>query len=418
MTSLVSFSSALPGGQFSLEHTERLYNQSLRTLYQALETGAARHIDPTTISLVSDLIEYTKRYDIQQACQMTTELFAGHLPRDLDTPPSYAHPHLNGQIWADDPNQPLKPGEQWNAGRRAMNIDERYALDQNGLPVNPYLNFGVKGRGIVGRFGPNHAVDNGVLRIMPDENGKLALHALGIIRQDDGKPALCGGFSNFTRLPDGSYNYGHAETVQTQTQEFVEELVSGSVALLPDYAEGLDADIAHHIAVRTRAEGAELNVQQQNVIRNELVTQRRLQQISERDPAFLERIGKAFDTATPCYAGPVLASSRNTNTAWMETRLSWIMLNETDWITIKGDDPFNYDFVAGDDAQQVLWHRIDPKLVKHSTASHGALFSYLLNSYLLTKEQKDDTVLKQAQDLLMFFKNETRDTPAPQAVPA
>jgi polyhydroxyalkanoate synthesis regulator phasin len=401
----------------SLTQTQELYGQSLLPLHHKLQTASSRDIDADTINLVSDLIDATAHYDVHMSQSLLQQPYLDQVARNLADPSSYSHPILNGQIWADNPTQPLQIGESWNHGRRATNIQVPYALDQHNLPVNPYMNFGIHGRGIIGRFGPNHAVDDGILRIMPDENGKPILHALGIIRHDNGKPALCGGFSNFTRQKDGAYRYGFTETVQTQTQEFIEELVSGSIELLPSYATGLDDEIAQKIQAREQAQGGTLAPKQIQTIQNELTTHRKIAQITEQDPLFVERVAHFFQQAQPCYAGPVLSSPRNTNTAWMETRLSWNTMDESTWNTIKGHDKFGYNFKAGDDAQQVFWHPITPRLMSNASESHGAFFSYLLSAYLLTTPPTDKTTLQSLQDqavsLLSFTQTQQLKTTAP-----
>ena len=66
----------------------------------------------------------------------------------------------------------------------------------------------MNGRGVLGRFGPNHAVDNGVLTLKEDNNGDIKLHALGILRKFDGDvPALAGGFAEYSKNDDGGYTF-------------------------------------------------------------------------------------------------------------------------------------------------------------------------------------------------------------------
>jgi hypothetical protein len=113
-----------------------------------------------------------------------------------------------------------------------------------------------------------------------------------------------------------------------------------------------------------------------------------------------------FRNATPCYEGPVFSSTRNTNSAWMETKLSYFMMDDEKWNAIKGDNKFNYQLMAGDDAQKVMWHEITPELVSHAEG-HGAFFTYLMSGFLLTNPPENPATLQaikaQGQELLDFF---------------
>lgn len=57
-----------------------------------------------------------------------------------------------------------------------------YQLDENGRPLNPMGRTGLRGRGTLGKWGPNHAADAIVSRMV---NGTLQF--VGISRSDNGK---------------------------------------------------------------------------------------------------------------------------------------------------------------------------------------------------------------------------------------
>jgi ADP-ribose pyrophosphatase len=63
-----------------------------------------------------------------------------------------------------------------------------YKLDESGAPLNPEGRTGLRGRGILGRWGPNHATDPLISRL---NNGKLQY--IAIERSDTGQWALPGG---------------------------------------------------------------------------------------------------------------------------------------------------------------------------------------------------------------------------------
>lgn len=388
---------------YDMDHTECLYNQSLGFLYEQVSLARKNQPDQESVDLAVALIEQAKQYDIHQAYHLLEKPFKGKILRNFDNPTIFENSHLIGQTWADDAVTPLKKGETWNAGRRVTNMRIAFAADEDNLPVNPYMRHGVKGR-IAGLYGPNHAVDIGLLRVMENKEGKPALHALGIIRQDNGKPALCGGFTNFTKDEKGIYQYGLPEIANSQTHEFFEELVSGSIDLMPEYAEGLEQEISEHIAELEKKQGKKLLPRDIQEIANQITTQRKLKQVAIEDPEFLQTMETVFKIATPCYAGPVLSSGRNTDCSWMETYLSSTMLDEQKWAEIKSKGKFDYDFKAGDDARAALWYEIGPDLMGSAMGSHRAFFAYLLSSYLLTQPHDEPDILacikQQAKDVL------------------
>lgn len=413
----VSYSTPLHPNQYGYNHIELMYNKALSAMHDTLYQAALDKQDWDSCVLAACLMNQAMSHDIRQTYKLIEKPYVGSIQRNLDCPPDYNHPSLVGQIWADDADHPLEIGETWNAGRRETNTHVPYPYNENGLPLNHYLNYGINGRGVIGRFGPNHAVDDGVLRIMPNKDGKPTLHALGIVRKDNGLSALCGGFTEFSIDSDGEYRYLHSDMIHTQAKEFVEELVSGSIELMPEYAKGLDEDIQHALSRRATAQGKPLSEKQTAAITDEIITHRKIIQIETEDPQFIKNIEDAFSNAYPCYAGPVLNSDRNTNNAWMETRLSWIMLDEPTWDKIKGDNKFNYQLAAGDDAESVLWYEITPELMTKANGSHDAFFAYLLSGYLLTQKHEDKRILQavqeQAQDLITYFRSSCIDPAVP-----
>lgn len=62
--------------------------------------------------------------------------------------------------------------------------------DANGYALNPAGRTGLEGRGLCGRFGPNHAADI-ILSYIDDKNGEV--HLLTIRRKDTGQDACVGG---------------------------------------------------------------------------------------------------------------------------------------------------------------------------------------------------------------------------------
>lgn len=110
-----------------------------------------------------------------------------------------------GQPWADlDLNiSNFKP--KWNSidGNvdRTSSTGEKYKI-QNGYPLNPCGRTGIIGRGVLGRWGPNHAADPIVTRwkkleskhlVYHEKSNKPIIQFVSIQRKDSGEWALPGG---------------------------------------------------------------------------------------------------------------------------------------------------------------------------------------------------------------------------------
>ena len=71
-----------------------------------------------------------------------------------------------------------------------MTFESNWCFDPEGRPLNPRGRTGMRGRGLLGKWGPNHAADPIVTRFHP-ETGVLQLVA--ILRADVRRWALPGG---------------------------------------------------------------------------------------------------------------------------------------------------------------------------------------------------------------------------------
>lgn len=81
-----------------------------------------------------------------------------------------APPVASGPVWADKDfltDKDAAAAAKWNAvdgkiDRRSF--EGEYKLDEHNIPQNPLGRTGMRGRGLLGRFGPNHAADPIVTR--------------------------------------------------------------------------------------------------------------------------------------------------------------------------------------------------------------------------------------------------------------
>ena len=89
--------------------------------------------------------------------------------------------------WADPPTP-----QQVTDLMERKSYEAPIRFDDAGMPLNPRGRTGLRGRGLLGQWGPNHAADPIVTRYNP-QTGKLQLVALR--REDTGQFAVPGGMS-------------------------------------------------------------------------------------------------------------------------------------------------------------------------------------------------------------------------------
>jgi hypothetical protein len=369
------------------------FDVALKALPHAPATICARH-----------LIERAIAFDLAKAANLSVHFKYGYIRRDAANPSEFEHLEIIGVDYADNRAQPLKAGnEQWNAGRRATATGQVYGFDAKGRPLNPYMNTGLNGRGLLGLFGPNHAVDNGgLLAVRTDEQtGKRGLFILGITRKyDNNAPALPGGFAKYA---NGSFVFDHNVMIDTQVEEFFEEVISDSVALMPEFANQVESRFDRTIAEIEEKRRSSVAADHRDEIHDQTVTALKLEQVRKYDPEFMKRLRDHFAASHECFAGPVLNDPRNTNNAWIESRLSWALFDDAAWEKIRGNNKFNYALTGGDDASSVVWHKFTPETIAKAYASHGTMMSMMVASYLLKAQVSDRQVLDQCLDVAKFL---------------
>ncbi|XP_039753454.1 ADP-ribose pyrophosphatase, mitochondrial isoform X2 [Pararge aegeria] len=110
-------------------------------------------------------------------------------------PYTYTSPTIDGKPWADSEigNPVFKP--KWNDVDGNVNRKSYTGLYQtkDNYPLNPVGRTGITGRGVLGRWGPNHAADPVVTRWKRLNNKESILQFIAIKRRDTGEWALPGG---------------------------------------------------------------------------------------------------------------------------------------------------------------------------------------------------------------------------------
>ncbi|XP_065359982.1 ADP-ribose pyrophosphatase, mitochondrial [Calliphora vicina] len=144
-------------------------------------------------------------------------------------PPTYTAPHISSQVWADPDINSSEFKPKWgqidgNINRASFN--GFYEIDNNGCPINPVGRTGLRGRGLLGRWGPNHAADPIVTRWKRDAEGKIVtspqsekniLQMVAIQRHDN----------KMWAIPGGMVDPGEKVST-TLKREFIEEALDGS----------------------------------------------------------------------------------------------------------------------------------------------------------------------------------------------
>ncbi len=382
----------------------KAYRESLTPLFQDIAYRRGGDIPGSIIDVSGAIIDLGTRIDKRLLISRNDIPYDTVIQRDMNHPPFYMSPECIGQPWADTPSGPGLKDEKWNAGRRRSYLDDEYQLNEQNLPINPFYNFGITGPGVIGRYGPNHAVDIAPVRIIPGKSGVPSLHVLGIVRMDDRLPALCGGFVDNTPDPDSPFPYTPEQKLKSMTHEFLEEMVCGSFRLDDPYAAGLTTEIKKATHARKKQHGHDMDYDSAQRLYRQMITHRKMNQIHDRDPGFINRLtDHFFSNARTCYNGPVVSSMRNTNSAWMETSVAWVKLNPDLWDDMTANCTHPYTFQAGDDAADVKWHHIDLDLIR-SSGSHGAFFCYILASALISADRftkgDQENLLIQAQSII------------------
>ena len=232
------------------------------------------------------------------------------------SPPKFTAPFVLTAVWADPELGTQDFDPKWNSLDGKVNRkshDGEYRVEE-GRPLNTRGRTGVAGRGVLGRWGPNHAADPIVTRwrrnpetgaVETDaETGRRILEFVSIQRRDTGEWAI----------PGGMVDPGETVSV-TVKREFMEE------------------------ALDSTGTGKE-NIEE-----------------------LKEMVGKFFESGEEVYKGYV-DDPRNTDNAWMET----VALHFHD---DSGASVGQFPLVAGDDAKAITWMSLHAGLELY--ASHGEM---------------------------------------------
>ena len=206
---------------------------------------------------------------------------------------------LKGPPWADKTDVSAVVFNNVDADSKIDRVSNegRYRTDPvSNRPLNPHGRCGMTGRGLLGRFGPNHAADPVITKWARNDSGDFARDAKGrrflqfvaVKRKDTGDWAI----------PGGMVDVGESVSL-TLKREFGEETMNSL-------------------------------------------------EMTEKEKKSLEKgLNKAFKSGVPVYSGYV-DDIRNTDNAWMET--TCVNFHDED-----GRSFSKFKLKAGDDAGEVAW---------------------------------------------------------------
>jgi len=254
--------------------------------------------------------------------QVTEEQVPWSVPLSSYTPVEFTAPFVLTAVWADPELGAAGFNPLWNKLDGKVNRvshDGEYKVDKDNRPVNMMGRTGITGRGVLGRWGPNHAADPIVTRWKREENGDIVkdsstgkniLEFVSIQRKDNGEWAIPGGMVD------------PGEKVSTTVKrEFMEEALDSTGT-------------------------AKSNL-----------------------PELKKMVDEFFAGGDEVYKGYV-DDPRNTDNAWMETVA--FSFHDAEGSTI-GKFPLH----AGDDAASICWMPLNSKVSLY--ASHKNMLELVVN---------------------------------------
>uniref|UniRef100_A0A0K8T3I1 Nudix hydrolase domain-containing protein n=1 Tax=Lygus hesperus TaxID=30085 RepID=A0A0K8T3I1_LYGHE len=160
------------------------------------------------------------------------------------SPPYYTAPGVIGKPWADKEIGEDGFCPKWNSLDQENKVDRRSLMGEykivDGYPLNPIGRTGLRGRGILGKWGPNHAADPVVTRwkrnasndvIKHENSAKPILQFVSIRRKDNRQWAF----------PGGMVDPGEVVS-QTLKREFLEETMN-SLEMTPELKSRVESHI-------------------------------------------------------------------------------------------------------------------------------------------------------------------------------
>uniref|UniRef100_A0A0K0FY10 Putative nudix hydrolase 6 (inferred by orthology to a C. elegans protein) n=1 Tax=Strongyloides venezuelensis TaxID=75913 RepID=A0A0K0FY10_STRVS len=154
---------------------------------------------------------------------------------DEYNPPDYTSVEATYKNWSDD-KELNDTNYKWNEIDGKINRKSfmgHYQISKDNRPLNPIGRTGLRGRGILGRWGPNHAADPIVTRILDNK-----MQFVAIKRKDTGEWALPGGMvDEGENVPTTLQREFTEEVLDSIPSRYVEELFNNGIHLYSGYVD-------------------------------------------------------------------------------------------------------------------------------------------------------------------------------------
>ena len=183
-----------------MEHVERSASRGERRTVSGVDRTSMPHTKART-----QHPEYPQRYALEDSDVAWDIQLPGYAPVD------YVHPvvlsqnsEVNPKGWADPP-EPRHPVIEARGSHELQARGLPWSYDDKGRPINPRGRTGLCNRGLLGKWGPNHAGDAIVTRHRrrtptngqgKPSDGALCLEMVAIKRRDTGEWAIPGGMAD------------------------------------------------------------------------------------------------------------------------------------------------------------------------------------------------------------------------------
>lgn len=172
-------------------------------------------------------------------------------------PTMFTSMSIIGQSWADPDLSVSEFKPKWNSVDDNINrisLTGKYEVKSN-YPINPCGRTGVIGRGVLGRWGPNHAADPIVTRwkifekkqIFHEESGKPILQFVAIQRKDSGEWAIPGGMVDCGEIVSSTLKREFMEEAMNllekskedavKLEKDIEEVFKGGIEIFRGYVD-------------------------------------------------------------------------------------------------------------------------------------------------------------------------------------
>lgn len=198
------------------------------------------------------MMTYPKPFDVPEDKLCPRTPFEEYDPPEFTDPIVIENGKLEGSVrWADTEDVPsdiiwnrqtfygMKDkqscGSTLKEAKVEVKILSKSPLHYITLPINPWKRTGICGRGLLGKWGPNHAADPIVVRL---NTITLELEFVGIKRKDTGQWAIPGGMVDHGELVSSTLKREfYEETSMKTSSTYLDQIFLNPITLFKGYSD-------------------------------------------------------------------------------------------------------------------------------------------------------------------------------------